>query len=332
MKIIVFLLVVLQLPITGNCKENYLDYHKKVICAEEYFLQEKFDSSLFLYKKIFTEYRKPFVRDCFTALQIACLVNDTMSMKLFFSKAFRFGLNWKLIESSSLIYPILLKNEKYQDRVYNIYKQERKYYLQSIDFNLRAYVLSMLRKDDYYKTIPPIWKEKSVRDSLYKSILKSNRLEICSLTKKYGFLGEHLIGIVDPELDFSLDNSKYKYLSTITERIFFHDQCCYQLLQNEVLESVLSGELHPKEFSLIYEWSYESLDEDIIEPCIKQKKTKRYYTLKLYPLPKLSSLSNLEIESINNYRKEIGLCSLEHSERLKKFAHKNNMIISFGFM
>ena len=64
-------------------QEDYFDYHQKIIYAEELFIQDSIQKSLTEYKKIFTKY-SPFAKDAYIALELACMVNDTLQAKFFF--------------------------------------------------------------------------------------------------------------------------------------------------------------------------------------------------------------------------------------------------------
>ena len=109
----IFLLIGLLLKLqTAFASMNYFIYHQKIIYAEELFLKDSIQASLIAYKNIFTEY-KPFAKDAFIALELACMRKDTAQSIYFFEQCFKSGVNWDVFDKVLYIKDILDKNIAY---------------------------------------------------------------------------------------------------------------------------------------------------------------------------------------------------------------------------
>ncbi len=314
-------------------KDNYLNYHREIIEAENKAFKGCVSCSLQKYREVFYKYKKPFARDCFIAAQIATLIPDNFStISEFLGFGFNNGLNLTAVYNNSALRNYMSKIDfKELDSIYSI---NRNAYIKSLNYPLRTRVLKMLKEDDDDKVL---LNKNKITAEQYVNVLEDNIREIQKLITQNGFPGEHLIGIVDPELDSPQHSGKWNYLSTITERIFFHHGCGYQLLSNELLTALLDGELHPKEYAIIYEWSFEELSSSYLchyykLSCQKLQKLEEYYVLKIIPQKRINQLSQKEIKHIDTCRQKIGLQSIEHEVLKKDFEAQHFLDFNFGFM
>jgi len=83
------LLSVICLP-GGSCifakteEGDYIDYNKSIVkCEEQFLFQNSIRKALESYRSVFVEYNKPYAKDCFIALQLACSINDTAIASFF---------------------------------------------------------------------------------------------------------------------------------------------------------------------------------------------------------------------------------------------------------
>ncbi len=129
---------------------NYFIYHQKIIYAEELFLKDSIQASLTAYKNIFTEY-KPFAKDAFIALELACMIKDTSNANYFFNQCCKAGINWEVFNRVVYVKQFINETEYRKQAFTRTYNLERKYYYKRLNNNLRKYLISLSKKDDTIK-------------------------------------------------------------------------------------------------------------------------------------------------------------------------------------
>ncbi len=242
----------------SDAQLNYIEYHKKIIQAENFMLATDMKACIAKYKETFDAYPKTFARDAFTALQIACIGKDTASISYFFGKSVSNGIIWEAILYSKHYKDVVDYDLKFKRRLEALYVVSRKHYESSIDTSIRKFVLGLLEKDDSARFI----NHQQVKDSLdivrWFEVMEHNIYQIDSLVKKIGFPSEHKAGI----LSSKIINVGYLGvdLYPTPSRIFYHNQCGFQLMKNQLLQAIIDGELTPKEYAVIQEWSFDVFD------------------------------------------------------------------------
>jgi|GEM_PF-1536804 len=340
--------------------ENYIEYHKKIIQAQNLFLAGNLKASTDKYKEIFAQYNKPFVKDCFIAAQIACLRKDTGDAVYFFEKAFMHGLNWKWLFDIQPVKELIVNNRQFEKTLRDKYEPARKKYLLSIDTALRTRVRKLILKDEYYKlSIAQKYRNESKDtthwmqgDSLYAKALDENLVEIRNIIRQRGYPGEHMIGVWDAETDkycgieYNFSDDLYKNVCSVTSIMFYHHEYGYQFLYKELLQAVKDGEMAPGEYALIHEWSYNSIDDSEKLRC-KYGRYASYRTSKnvmnyheVCDIVPRDCRYNLFINwfhftkytaLVDKCRSEVGMYSLLHNTMLKKFERDNNVQLHVGF-
>jgi hypothetical protein len=320
----------------GYSQVNYIDYHKKIIGAEELFLQGKVDSSLMCYRKIFTGYDKCFAKDCFNALQLACMTYDTMDANYFFKKCFENGVSWTAINYAGQINRTFNRFQGYKERTKELYDVCRATYYKTVDIKARSEVMAMRYKDGIVKSSIPFGVQ--TRDewaALYSGVLDANIQELVRISQMSGLPGEHRVGFSDHDLDFDCEQSDVE-LIPIASLLFFHHGCGYWLLKKELMDAVIKGELHPREYALIYEWSFEDLTLHPSEPgkndvcrfykvkCNTEKQD-RHYNLYLNHNKDWS-----DIVFVNKCRADLGISTVAHDELKKQYAKKYGLRLFYG--
>jgi hypothetical protein len=207
-----------------------------------------------------------------------------------------------------------------------------------LDFKLRGELFVRSSKDQFYKRIPIQWKEMRVLDSIYADILDSNMIYLVKVIKTVGYPGEHLIGIVDFSFDNLTQSHKYNLvMESIANIFFFHHDYGFQHVRNEMYQAIVNGDIHPREYALIYEWSYAQL--------LGQRMTAKhiFYPFRFKPNEKLVAKKEFynyyldhfsyhkDESKVNSHRWLIGMCSLDHDRKKKEFSKKYGMRLEFGF-
>jgi hypothetical protein len=249
-------------------KPNYEIYHGYINNAEElFFVGNKPDSSVYYYKKAFTEFDFVFAKDPLNAAQIAYFSQQPFEEYLV--KGFENGLKLSHLESIKLFAPIykdLLNNKLLQDK----YALCREKYIKRLDLNYLSYVYEKGINDQIDK------KKKE-----YDDILFMNMGDWLTRIQLKGFPGAKIIGIDDknifsetgkPEKDIDQLKLKYgnalNYFTTDDEILsssfimimLIHNQCSYQELKNIFGEFIKKGEIYPREVGVIYDNQFRELN------------------------------------------------------------------------
>jgi hypothetical protein len=328
---IIIMLVLVNLCCYANI--DYVDYSKEIVNAERMFLGNNFSGSITQYRSIFNKYPKAYLKDVFIATEIACLAHDKDDAMYFLEIAFRKGLHIKAIMMTEVINKYLYRSDEQKNKIDKIYEIARAIYLSSIDFNYRNQILLLMRRDDYYKLIPNNWRTSTYRDSLDAKILNQNLADMICLIDNFGYPGESKIGIVDPSLDFYCDDAFYLRLCSFIDILFYHNICSFQLLMDKCNKALHEGDLDPKIYSLMYEWSYFGFKyyrnvsiNKYINSCTCNLDSMKYnYNVYLDP-----KVYNPNIKFVDSCRANIGIASTKQEENKKEFEKQYNVKLFFG--
>ncbi|MBZ0098225.1 MAG: hypothetical protein K8F30_04035, partial [Taibaiella sp.] len=318
---------------------NYIDYHKHIILAEQQFLYYNTPSgAINKYKEIFSKWDKPFAKDCFVALQLACMMRDTANATFFKEKSFENGVEWNTVLVSEHVQQLFF-NREYKEKMSRVYEIKNREYLETIDTGYRNIIHNMYAREIFFRKQA---KGNEYMISEWMRVEDSNMYELVTMIKKTGFPGEKRIGLnigiyLQVE-DGKTGDRKHGYdfamtgifLSCHAATLFFHHRCGYQLLKDELMQAVVEGELHPREYALMYEWSHayfsrKNWDDKYHDfKCTAGKWEKRYnqYIQSAYHYS--------DIILVNKHRAELGICSVEHDAKKKQYAIENKLYLYFG--
>ena len=375
---------------------DYFIYHQKIIAAEKLFLKDSIPASLKAYRAIFAEY-KPFAKDAFIALELACMVKDTTQAHYFFEECFKAGVNWDIFDKVLWIKNILEQNSAYKNKLTETYWKERKLHYASIDIGLREYLGILSRKDDtanrrnkksikeyfdwvarqsdsfhvayenrlenfpmlvryrkkqqdstsdYYKTLKRLIIKKYLPlgkyDTLFVKRTEINILALDSVSKMLGYVpGEKTIGIVDNHIDLhqEVNTLSLDFRPSIIH-LLYHHGCGFWLMKNELYESVKRGEIHPRYYALLYDYSYCAL-KDVSTTNLSMKNLQSINEIKC-PLPEKDKVYNIaafncmlekaDCTFVNKCRKVLSISSLQHDKKKIEYAKNHHLILFFGFL
>lgn len=241
---------------------DYSEYHKKINKAEElFFMQNKVDSSLYYYDKAFKEYNFIFVKDLVNAAQIA--IFNKKPFEEYLEKGFSFGLKFSHLYNYPLFNDYINSISKSSKKKLKIYLKQRAKYLKKIDFEYLDTIYKIAIKDQLEK-----------KSKTYFNIeIKKATDNLFEIIQKKGFPGEKIIGLSDslifkeigkPELDLSNQISNNINLQHMTSEeeylaskypiiLLLHNPCSFKLYANKLKEEIKKGNLHPRDFGLIYD-------------------------------------------------------------------------------
>ena len=128
------------------------------------------------------------------------------------------------------------------------------------------------------------------------------------------------------------ENERQEYcyqLRSQIDQLFYHDYCCYFMLEDELLTALKNGKILPAMYASINEWAYLDLKDKKPEGniCNPQNivQTKHYNMC-----PLLSFNRDTDIVFVDNCRKEIGLGSTRHYKRKREFEKLTGIKLLFG--
>jgi hypothetical protein len=332
-KIVLFLCVLAVQ--SASAKENYLEYHQKIIACERLFLFENnVPSALAAYKEIFDDYKKPFAKDCFIALQLACNSSDGQMVEYCLKKAFERGLEMEAMQSSKTIVRYFSEHPDMEAKATRLYNRGHADFMRSINKELRAEVIRMKTMDDSFKARYN-GQPREVYNRLkpeHGAVVDSNTLNLARLIKKHGFLGDNVIGLMD--YGFGSDPAvrrEHRYqVRSLVDQLFFHHGCAYFMLEEELVAALQTGEIHPSMYAMIYEWAHKDLKERRPELalCSPEGKTQsKYYNNCLVIKP---WEQHKDTAAVNRYRAEIALAPLDHVARKQAYEKETGLKLLFG--
>lgn len=314
---------------------NYEIYHSYINKAEElFFIENMPDSSLYYYKKAFTEFDFVFVKDPVNAAQIAYFSNQPFEEYLI--KGFENGLklsHLSLIKLFSPIYYDLLNDKSLLDK-YGICRQK---YIKKIDFNYLSYVYEKAVNDQIDK-----------RKKDYDDILFVNMGDWLTRIRLKGFPSSKIIGIDDrtifsetgkPEKD--IDHLRMRFGNTLSyftadDQILsssfimimlIHNQCSYQELKNSFVELIKKGEIHPREVGVLYDNQFRKLNSADYR-CEVPRPTDGLFYLNLFCWYDLLGCSEKQADMM---RKKWFIVSLSVDKAKKEYEQKYGFKLFYGF-
>lgn len=336
MRTILTILFICNISLLHADSTNYVDYHKQINIAEQFFLYNNSTTAIKKYKEIFNTWSKPFAKDCFITLQVACMIYDTASAKYFFIKCFENGVEWETALFAPRVYELLNNNYQYRERIKRLYEEKREKYLNTRDTTYAALIRDMFAAENKSRG-------ESNNDTTliakWMSLEDSNMYALVDIIKERGFPGEKRVGFYyyDQVVSYkSAYSTKVDYttsdvfLSSHVATMFFHHHCGYELLKEELWRAVVNGELHPREYALMYEWSHKRQ--------IAQQWDHKYHIYrcelsswdKYYNLYIDSLYHHKDTELVNANRAEIGICTIQHDEKKRNYAKENRLLLYMG--
>jgi hypothetical protein len=307
-----FLCLILLLPIRMfSQQQDYTQYHIIIAKAEEELVNEHFNDALVLYKDCFTKYKFIFAKDAYHACQIAAYLNQKKDFDSLFILSIKQGVTYDLLKKTKLIN----KQIQSDSLLYlGYYKKYRNIYFSKIDLKLRKEFFDRFKEEQQAKNIGKI--------NVYREVVNRNYKRIEELTKKGNFPGERLIGLdygnYDPNfksLDHDLDISNDYVYATL-----LHYPNAYSNLKPYLMDAIKYGITTPS--YVIYLYSFEQTRNGILYNKNTVHDSLKY--LKCYNYPFGTKSKNLD--SVNFYRQQIGLCRYETEEK------KINFSIKYGFI
>ena len=171
----------------------------------------------------------------------------------------------------------------------------------------------------------------------YVQVLDSNLLAVITISKELGYVpGERTTGIIDWENSHSVG---YMFMVPQVVHLLYHHGCGYWLLNDELQESVRRGELHPRIYLCLHDFSYcmlkDASNDNSHTNFQRSMKVRCEYPVRTtdYRIVNIAGCiepQRPDTDVINFLRDEWAVSSIEHDLRKKGFAEKHNLVLSFG--
>lgn len=240
MKFALILLTLIPMLCLGQ-KGNYLDYHHKIVKAEEYIAAKQFDEGLKIYRNLADTYEHVFLRDIKVASQLSAYTNDTANLFYFLEKGMKKGWTSKEIMKIETL-------KKFKDdnrlKILNANRDQlKKEFENSINLELRTEIREMLAEDQKRAirvALTPVkkWRERYTN----RKFVPNNRLQVRRINQiidQVGYPGEKIIG----------DKSWATVIISHNE----HDTI-YKELRPKLYKALIEGELSAIDLAIIETW------------------------------------------------------------------------------
>lgn len=286
MKRLLILLTLIPILCSGQTK-NYLDYHNKIIKAEEYIVARQFNESLKVYRNITDTYEYVFLRDIKVAAQLSAYINDTDNLFYFLEKGMKKGWTSKEIMKRETLKKFKTDNRwKKLKANQDIYKKD---FQNSINLELRTEIKEMLVEDQKRAirvALTPIkkWRERYTN----RKFVPNNRAQVRRINQiidQAGYPGEKVIG----------DKSWATVMISHNE----HDTI-YNELRPKLYSAFERGEISAIEIAIVESW------RSVVDTGWKDKSFVIWE----------QEIDKSEASHADSLRSSIGLRSIELNNRL----------------
>jgi hypothetical protein len=314
-------------------QENFLLYNKKINQAEIFYLDNKIDSCLLVYNKVFKEYKKCNPNDAYVAGQIAVKYKNYQSAKFFFEKGFEWGLNLKVFERD-IFYNDFKKDINYVELL-KYYPEIRKKYEAKIDSNYRQIIIELRKLDLKSNKTHNLFNILFFERKSSKKLSNNSKiiLDILrTIINERGLPSIDRIGVYDCDIfsDCSILSGKGNTLLIST--LYVHHDNAFKDNEDILYQMLLNGDITSFYYACIkdisYRWEYFNKKR---KERKKIKKIDYYYHVRWIGQAEYDAMSDDYRIMINSRRAEIGLMPLEYELKKKRKANDPNFEIHFNY-
>ncbi|MCF8448848.1 MAG: hypothetical protein K9G49_03160 [Taibaiella sp.] len=246
--------------------QDYRQYHALINNAERcYFLDNKSDSAYIYYDSAFSRFDFVFARDCFLAAQLA-YYDANKKYEQYLRIGFANGLSPEHLQISPVFHTLVSGNVLFK-KEFPDYAVLRKKYLSRINVPVLKNITRIAVQEQTHKMLPT---------EQFTAKLSEHLAYIEYVIKNFGFPGEKLIGLLQPDIlaelgyknaDYrafskgraTFDGEMYYIAQSLTTPILIHTRCPYQRLEKYWDKCIRNGEIHPDDVALFYDAGFNFL-------------------------------------------------------------------------
>lgn len=323
--------------------EDYRQYHSLICKAEvAFYLGGNADSCLYYYNKAFEGFSFNYVHDLVNAAQIAYYSQRDFGPYLY--KGLRFGLK------SSHLKPIRLFRESGIVRELEAYERTAEYTA------VRAQYLSSLNLD-YLSWLYDFGIEEQIRKNQdgYEAYSLRFMIDLKSRIRRLGFPGNRIVGINcatifaeagrnEPDLSERVRPIPHLSAHYATEDellsnnlILFplhHRRCSFTELKEIMLEEIAKGNLHPREFGLLYDRQCECEIKSytpIFDNCPRLIKEDGVFRIGNTLLSSTINQIKCSDEKVNSLRARYHIAPIEVDRQKRMYQQQHGFKLFWGF-
>lgn len=99
----ILIILFIHLVALGINAQEALEYYKNINKGKKFAIENDFQSALSSYQQAFENYDFPFARDCYNAIELSVIVEDTIMLNYFLTRAIIQGIKIESLEKSGSI-------------------------------------------------------------------------------------------------------------------------------------------------------------------------------------------------------------------------------------
>jgi hypothetical protein len=293
----ILVLVILLSPFaSANAKasQDYENYHKQVMEAENLLSDEKYSEAFTVYETLFRSYSFIFLRDYQIAAQLALYLNDHQKAFYYLKEGIKAGWDKKSIKKNRYLAQ-LRKNPQWKS-LRKEYTSLRNDYQEGLDQPVRKGVKKLFAKDQW-KALGALCKfspkgQDRYAEKRFGPHSEKQIRQLISILDEKGYPGEKLIG------------NNFWAATILTHhnsvsKAYVQKDTLYEFLKPKLLTAISNGRLSPEEFALMDDW-YRVIKFDGKDPAYGY----------------LNAPSHIELSQVNALRQQIGLSRVETRNQL----------------
>ena len=282
---------------------DYKAYYQRIIQAETLITSGKYTEALSTMDSVFEDYDYIFLRDYKVAAQLALYIGNYQKSFHYITAGIANGWSLKDIKNNRLLQSLQHKPE--WNTLLKTYDTLRYAYFNKLDHQLKTEVNEMFVQDQKLAKINLEINDENAQDKflIQKFAPQSERhmRRLLIILSQKGYPGEKLIG---NRLWAWTILSHHNSISPAYNR----NDTLYQTLRPMLLTAVQSGELSPYDFAVIEEWR-------ISVTSGHREKSYGY----------LDTLTQMDVNRSNQLRRDIGMRSIELTNKLVDIQQKTGM-------
>ena len=279
-----------------------MEYYKKIYEGKVFAIKNDFQSAVTSYQLAFENFDCPFARDCYNAIELSVIADDTSRLNYFLEKAVVQGIRTEDLRKSGRLdrylnthfYKNLLEKE---DSLLAIYSAR-------VNWEIREEICQMFSDDqEIRKRYYDAWFFKRYKIGKEWEALNAKQVErLIQITETYGFPGERLIGLDRNDMHPKIRTQNYSAGMPIVILIHHFSQP-NQSHDELLIKEVRMGNLYNEHFATICDF----------EAAYGKNKYENfgYYGLRQPP-------RKYDKDALNLKRAKLGILGLEQVELLNQ--------------
>ncbi len=304
-----FILYFLLFPSTEQA--DYFQYHQSINQAEEYIVQEAFDSALQKLDAVLNQYEFCFTKDYLLASQVSLLVGQRDRSQFWAKRAMEQGYLLNCLRQIPIFNDSL--NTAEWDSLAASFSSLRKDYLRRINLEMLTELSQRYRVEQEAKRTDEYW-----------PVVRGNFDRIRQLiSSDSGFPGEALVGIdyarlADGLSDCDAGNSK------VVVTLLHYPHPIAEIGEEAFLRAIGHGRLHPREFACIYNFEKQRISV-LYHQAQRDDRSLPAYHFNFPFAPKSDDL-----DKVNADRARFGIGKYQVDQRKKAIENKYGLKLRFS--